>query len=58
MRDDVGIVPYRMVLSVIYVIMVKNTVTRPILHKESGETGPQAGTYCRQEPSEAVLATA
>jgi len=45
-------------LNVIYVIMVKNTVTRPILRKESGETGPQAGTYCRQKPSEAVLATA
>jgi hypothetical protein len=35
--------------------MVKNTVTRPIFHKKSGETAPQRGAYCRKEPSEAVL---
>ena len=31
-------------LAVIYVIMVKNTVTRLIFRKKSGETAPQRGT--------------
>ena len=42
-------------LAVIYVIMVKNIVTRWIFRKKSGETGLQTGTILSKEPSEAVL---
>ena len=42
-------------LAVICVIMVKNTVTRPIFRKNGAKPRRSADPNCRKEPSEAVL---
>ena len=43
-RAAEGSGPYRIVLAVICVIMVKNTVTRWIFRRKSNETAPKRGT--------------
>ena len=44
-----------MFLTVIYMIMGKNTITRWIFRRKSNETGRTPEPNCRKEPSEAVL---